>query len=243
MHLQKFKGVVFLFVILGLSTSTEIFGQEISKQIIFEKPNSILFSPFNLLDPINPSFQLGYERMLNPEWALQLEGGYIINKGLINILLNPQEGSDEYSNKGYKLRFEIKRTLVSKKRIRLYSSCEFFYLKNVSDVINQFVVSDPSYNYSFGTPPNNEKSYYYDDYFTNDKSKYGMNIKGGIKVFIGQVFIESYTGLGIAYRNNIHSNRENINDASLDESFLNDNLQGEKIILNIPLNIKIGYRF
>ena len=241
MNILNIKGIVILLMILGLSKTTEIFGQEVSEPIIIEKPNSILFSPFNLLDPINPSIQLGYERALNPKWALQIEGGYIINKGLLNILLNPKEGADEYSNKGHKLRFEVKRTLVSKKLFRLYSSCELFYLKNVSDVINQFVVSDPSYNYSFGTPPNDES--YYDDYFTNDKSKWGMNIKGGTKALIGPVFLEAYLGLGVALRNNIHSNRENINDKSLDESLFNNNLQGKMWILNIPLNLKIGYRF
>ena len=242
MNLINIKGIVILLIILGLSITTEIFGQEVSEPTIIEKPNSILFSPFNLLDPMNPSFQLGYERMLNQKWALQIEYGYIINKGLLNILLNPQEKANEYSNKGYKLRFELKRTLVSKKQFRVYSSCDLFYLKNVSDVINQFVVSDPSYDYSFGTPTNNDDSYY-DDYFTNDKTKYGMNIKGGIKAFTGQVFFEAYVGLGVALRNNVHSNRENNNDESLDKSFLNNNLQGEMWILNIPLNIKIGYRF
>ncbi len=146
MNKLKIKGIVVLVATLGLFTSFEIVGQRFSEQTCIEKTNSILFSPLNLLDPINPSFQLGYKRMLNQKWALQEEAGYIINKGLMNILLNPQESADEFSNKVYKLRFELKRSLVGK----LYSSCEFFYLKNVSDVINQFVVSYPSYIYSFG---------------------------------------------------------------------------------------------
>ncbi len=243
MNLINIKGILIFLITLGLSITTEIFGQEVIEPTIIEKPNSILFSPFNLLDPINPSFQIGYERMLNKKWAFQIEYGYIINKGLLNTMLNPQEKANEYSNKGYKLRFELKRTLVSKKEFRVYSSCDLFYLKNVSDVINQFVVSDPSYEYSFGIPPNNDESYYYDDYFTNDKTKYGINIKGGIKTFTGPVFFEAYLGLGVALRNNVHSNREKNNDESLDKSFLNNNLQGEMWILNIPLNIKIGYRF
>lgn len=243
MKTLKIKGFEILFVILGLLNSISVFSQETREQIFLEKPNSILFSPFNLLDPINPSFQLGYERMLNSKWAFQIEYGYIINKGLINVLLNPQEDADEYSNKGYKIRFELKRVLVAKNRFVVYTSSEIFYLKNKSDVINQFVVSDPSYNYSFGIAPNGDESYYYDDYFTNDKTKYGFNIKGGIKDFTGPVIFEAYLGLGVAYRYNIHSNRENINDAPLDGSFLNNNIKGEKIILNIPLNFKIGYRF
>lgn len=226
--------IIFFFITLFA------FGQEeIEKK---KKLNSIIFSPFNLIDPINPSFQLGYERTINTKWALQLEGGYIINKGLINILLNPQESADEYSNKGYKLRFEIKRTLAIKDEYGFYISSEVHYLKNVSKVINQFVVSDPSYNYSFGSPPDNGE-FYYDDYFTNGKSKYGINIKVGLKTFLDAIVFEGYVGLGVAYRNNIHSNRENINDDPLYDDFLNDNARGSKIILNIPLNLKVGYAF
>lgn len=132
---------------------------------------------------------------------------------------------------------------MSREKYRLYTSGEIFYLKNVSDVINQFVISDPSFDYSFETPSSDGKSYYYDDYFTNDKTKYGVNVKGGVKLFVGPLFFEGYVGLGIAYRNNIHSNRENLDDAPLYDSFMNDNIQGEKIILNIPLNAKVGYRF
>ena len=243
MNLPNIKVVVILLMLSGLCKMTEVFGQEFSEPPIIYKPNSIVFSPFNLLDAVNPSFQLGYERMINPKWAAQIEGGYIINKGLINIVLNPQESADEYSNKGYKLRIELKRILISQKEFNIYSSGELFYLKNKSEVINQFVVSDPSYDYSFGSPPNDDDSFYYDDYFTNDKSKYGMNIKGGIKVFIGSVFFETYVGLGVALRNNVHTNRENYNDKPLDESVLNNNQRGEMWILNIPLNLKVGYRF
>ena len=243
MKIPIIKVVVIILMLFCLCKMTEVFGQEFREPPIFYKPNSIVFSPLNLIDPVNPSLQLGYERMINPKWALQIEGGHIINKGLINIVLNPQESADEYSNKGYKLRIELKRIIISKKEFTVYASGELLYLKNKSDVVNQFLVSDPSFDYSFGTPPNDDDSFYYDDYFTNDKSKYGMNIKGGIKNFHGPVFFEAYAGLGIALRNNIHTNRENYYDKPLDESFLNNNQQGEMWILNIPLNLKIGYRF
>lgn len=247
--MKKVYYKIILISLTVLSFTFKTYGQD-DNQNILEKPNSIIFAPFNLLDPINPSFQLGYERMLNTKWALQIEGGYIINKGLINILLNPQEKEDEYSNKGYKLRLEIKRTLVGKKRIKVYTSCELFYLKNVSEVINQFIVSDIYYDYSFDISnelidgyENNGREIEYDDYFTNDKTKYGANVKCGLKVFTGPVFFETYLGLGIAYRQNKHSNRENINDKPSFDNFLEDNIQGEKWIFNLPANIKVGYRF
>lgn len=36
------------------------FGQDALKLSDKVKKNSIIFSPFNLIDPINPSFQVGY---------------------------------------------------------------------------------------------------------------------------------------------------------------------------------------
>jgi hypothetical protein len=245
MNLQLIKQTIIILLSLVFITINS-FGQENVDEKNIEKPNSIIFAPFNLLDPINPSLQLGYERLLSPKWAIQAEVGYIINKGLLNIMFNPDESPDEYSNKGFKLRLELKHIILNKKHFNLYYSFELFYLKNQSDVINQFLVSDTSYSYSFELPEGYQtdpRDIVYDDYFTNDKTKYGTNIKFGIKVFIKSFFVEPYVGIGIANRINKHSNRENIVDESLDDSFLNDNKRGEMIIFNLPINFKIGYRF
>jgi hypothetical protein len=236
------KKINILILVLLLGNALNINGQE--KQKLESKKNSIVFSPLCLLDPINPALQLGYQRMIGLKWELQLEGGYIINKSPLILFFNPGESSDEYTNKGYKVRTELKYIIIKKRKFNFYSSCEIQYLKNKSEVVNQFIVSDPTYDYSFDLPSDaKENEYEYNDYFTNNKTKYALNIKGGIKLFAGSMLFEGSSGLGIAYRKNIHSNRENLNDAPLDDSFLNDNLKGEKIILNIPLNIKIGYRF
>ena len=244
--MKKAHNVQALILIALLGLTFNIYAQEKDNSDKLEKPNSILFAPFNLLDPINPSLQFGYERLLSPKWAIQAEGGYIINKGLLNIMFNPDESADEYSNKGFKLRLELKHIILNKRYFNLYSSFELFYLKNKSDVINQFIVSDTSYSYSFELPEGYQtdpRDIVYDDYFTNDKTKYGANIKFGIKAFIHSFFVEVYVGVGIANRRNKHSNRENIVDESLDDSFLNDNKRGEMLIFNLPINFKIGYRF
>lgn len=199
-------------------------------------------SPVNLIDPINPSFQLGYQRLLNDNFELQMEYGYIINKALFHYIINPDESKDDYSNKGFKLRIEFKRFLKRNEIFKYYLSGELFYMENVSKVQNQFIVSDPNYNYSFDLP-NDGGEYGYTDYFTNSKTKYGFNAKFGVKLITSPLFFENYIGIGVAYRNNIHSDRENINDESYDTSSLNDNLPKEMYILNLPLNFKIGYMF
>ncbi len=218
------------------------FGQDALKLSDKVKKNSIIFSPFNLIDPINPSFQVGYQRLLYDKIELQMEYGHIINKALFYYIINPDEGKEEYSNKGFKVRFETKRFFRNEGFFRYYLSGELFYLQNVSKVQNQFLVSDPDYNYSFDLP-NDGEQYGYTDYFTNSKTKYGFNVKFGIKLVIDPLFFEACNGIGIAYRNNIHSDRENMNDKPYDTSFLNDNIPKKMYILNLPLNFRIGYMF
>lgn len=207
-----------------------------------EKKNSIIFAPLNLIDPINPSFQLGYQRQLDDKIELQLEYGHIINKALFHYIINPNESKDDYSNKGYKLKIELKRYFMNYGVFRCYMAGELSYLENVSKVQNQFLVSDPNYNYSFELP-NDGEEYGYTDYFTNSKTKIGINAKFGIKLIISSFFYESYIGIGAFYRNNIHSDRENMNDKPYDTSFLNDNNPKKMYMFNLPLNFKIGYRF
>ena len=218
------------------------FGQNNLRLTSEEKKNSIVFSPFNLIDPINPSLQIGYQRLLSDYVELQMEYGHIINKALFHYVINPDESKDDYSNKGFKLRIELKTYFRKDPFLRYYLSGELFYLENVSKVQNQFLVSDPNYDYSFDLPDDGEQ-YGYTDYFTNSKTKYGFNSKLGMKVVTKPLFFETYIGVGIAYRNNIHTDRENINDEPYDTSFLNDNIPKGMFIFNLPLNFKIGYVF
>ncbi len=239
------KGVI-LFSCIGSFLLSK--GQNIPGDTVNNK-NAILFSPLNLFDPINPSFQLGYERMLNEKWALQFEGAYIIVKSIGHLIDDNSRGipNSDYSNEGFKGRVEIKYVFEDKGNIKLYVSSELFYLKNKSEVVDQFLVSDTTYNYSFDLPYGHEsdsRAIEYDDYFTNDKEKYGVNLKFGFKFTPGDHYLlETYIGAGIASRENKHSERENINDQSSWEGPLNDTQLGKRWILNVPFNIKLGYRF
>lgn len=238
---------IFLVYLLILFVSIKVYAQEEEKKKNYiHKANSVFFAPFNILDPINPSFQVGYERMVHPKWALQFEYGYILKKTLLDKIINPNDKEDEYNHKGYKLRFELKYFIKKQTNYGLYTSCELFYMRNVSGVNGTFIVSDTSFDYSFEMPEGYEtdpREIEYVDYFTNDKTKYGANVKFGVKVFPGSFMLESYIGLGIANRNNKHSGRENINDKESYNDVLHDTVKGEKWIFNLPLNIKVGYRF
>ncbi|MBE7443641.1 MAG: hypothetical protein HS119_14435 [Flavobacteriales bacterium] len=215
--------------------------EEVKKGNYIHKANSIFFAPINLFDPINPSFQVGYERMFYPKWALQIEGAYIIRNGLLMWIF-----PHDYNNRGYKLRLELKYYLKKESNYGLYTSYELFYLKNKSDVYRGFIVSDTSYNYSFefNEGYENDPKIEYIDFYTNEKTKHGMNFKFGFKVYPGSFMLEAHVGMGFVYRINKHTNRENKNDKPEDDSFFYDqNNEGKSWILNLPLNIKVGYRF
>jgi hypothetical protein len=237
---MRYFRIVICFLISLIAIKS--FGQNTSKLTLLDKKNSIIFSPFDLLNPINPSLKFGYQRLFKNKYELQIEYGYIINKALFHYLIHPNEDKDDYSNKGNKLGIELKRYINGNDFYRYYFSSEFYYLENISKVQNQFIVSDPNYDYSFDLPDYG-KDYYYTDYFTTSKTKYGLNAKIGIKLITDPIFFEASAGIGIAYRNNIHTDRENINDKPYDSSYLNDNIPKEMLMLSLPIHFKIGFMF
>ncbi|MDC0584433.1 hypothetical protein OAO55_01750 [Bacteroidales bacterium] len=129
--------------------TVNLFGQDTNRLSMIDKKNSVVFSPFDVLNPINPSLKVGYQRLFNNKYELQIEYGYIINKALFHYIINSDEDKDDYSNKGTKLRVEFKRYIKGTGFYRFYLSSELFYLQNTSKVQNQFIVSDPDYDYSF----------------------------------------------------------------------------------------------
>lgn len=235
-----YKNII-LFALLLLSIPS--YSQTKQDSTVRHRKNALIFAPLNLLDIINPSFQIGYQRKIGTNKELQLEGGYIINKSLMHYTINPNESREDFTNRGYKVRLEFKRYIHQEKGFRAYLSAEVFHMENTSEVINQFIVSDYSYDYSFDLPPN-EGRIVYTDYFTNEKVKTGFNIKFGYKVgYLNKYFLESYIGTGVSYRENKHRDRENIKDPSYDESPWNDNLLGGRWLISLPFNIKMGWHF
>ena len=223
-------------------TTQLLFAQEQKK--VEEKKNTFLIAPLNLLNFINPSIQVGYERLLSKKFAYQIEAGYIINHSLEEYIIDWARGVKdcEYTNKGFIVKNELKYFVIQKRKIKLYSSFEVFYLKNRSGGVGTFVISDPDYQYSEPVP---EGSNGYDDFFINDLQKIGLNIKFGVKIFprARRFLFEPHIGLGIAFQNTKQYDRENIND-KLYDSFLESHLKnGNSLVFSFPLNVKLGYRF
>ncbi len=232
-----------LFLLVLVSSSIlNSFSQTSTDFLAKEKKNAIAISPFDLMNIINPSLKIAYQRTLNPKFEFQIEYGYIINKAIVYPIINPREDKDDYTNKGYKLRMELKRYYFKGEMFQPYYSAELYYLENVSEVQSQFIISDPNFDYTFDVPDDGE-TYGYTDYFTNSKTKYGLNAKMGVKALLDPLFVEASVGIGIAYRNNVHSDRQNINDEPEDTTWFNVNLPREIYMLSLPVHFKIGYMF
>lgn len=231
-----------LTIIICIGWVFNVNGQSKEPDII-DKPNAVFFAPLNLFDIINPNFQIGYERMINPKFAIQLEGAYIINHSVIDYLIDAVNDVKDcqQTNSGFKIRGEVKYFISKRKKVKPYVSGELFYLHNNSTVVETFLISDTTFIYSEPRPIGHNG---YDDLFRNEKHRYGMNIKFGLKILMGKsLLFEPHIGLGIVYRKSKQSDRENMNDKLYSEVSSFHNKAGNMWIPNFPLNLKLGYRF
>jgi hypothetical protein len=210
---------------------------------LMNKPNTILIAPLNLFDVVNPSVQIGYERVLNNHFSAQIEAGAIMNHSITNYVIDRVSGTKDcpYTSAGYKIRTEVKYFIKEKSFYKPYIAVELFFMKNRSRVQDLFEVGDSTFQYPFKIRP--EINQYY-DFFTLNKRKIGLNMKFGWKFpLFNQFILEPYIGIGIAYRNSIHENRINPLDKQVFDDYFNDCLQGSSWLFSMPLNVKVGYRF
>jgi hypothetical protein len=241
-----FTGILLIGLIVsyGQDTITTSLTTKVSTEKL-EKPNSIFVAPFNLLDFINPNFQIGYERFVAKKWAIQIEAGIIINHSIENYLIDCLNGIKvrdcPYTNKGFRVKTSVKYVVFGRKRVKLYVSPELFYMRNKSGILRSFSVSD--FNFNYPTPiPSGATGYH--NFFYNDEQKMGINFKFGIKLLFGKWFLlEPHVGLGLAYRIVTQTGRDNPNDRIIDSFGIFDNAAPNKLTLTFPLNIKIGCRF
>lgn len=220
----------------------DIFAQRDS---LFRKaPNAFFVNPLGLMDLINPSIQVGYERWLNQQLAIQAEAGPIIRHSLLGYLFESMDrGAYWYTNRGFKAKAELKYTQTRRKFVLGYPvySVELFYTDNHSYVNDLFNVVDTTFMYD---PPRDTGYYYYEDFFTIHKQRVGINLKMSGKSFIfHQWYIEPGFGIGVAYRKITQSGRANPNDEFFDPALSSHNMEGISILPNFTVSLKIGYVF
>ena len=223
-----------------------------------EKPNTIFFAPLNFFDFQNPSFQMGYERFVAKKWTLQFESAIMIPHSIFQYITDWTEGITDchYTNKGFRVKLSAKYIIMNKKIFKMYISPELFYYKNKSGIARWFLISDPTFEYSFEVTKWGD-SYY--QFFYNDEEKMGVNFKVGIKILLGKsFFVEPHLGLGLAHRNVVHIGRENLNDKlggglsafnidginhDYSSLWIFDKAMHNKWVPTLPFNFKVGFRF
>jgi hypothetical protein len=176
---------------------------------------------------------------LTDDYILQIEAGILLKYWGFYYLMYPIEkmdGDEEYnvedkdSHSGYKLRAELKRLFfIGENRRKFYFSGELFYTK-----------TDGTVHISHGgggllaPPPSKED-------FIQKKNVYGINAKFGQQILFKNFLIEWHTGLGLTYNNVRHYDRSYYDfDGFWDNYFYK---KGNYFHLNLPVNVKFGYKF
>ncbi len=229
-----------ILIIIACFFTLITFSQTENKRL--EKKNLIHFSPLSLFDFINPSFQIGYERVLSSSISAKIEGGIILPRSIEGFVLNElltSSGSTDTTGlatySGFLWKGEVKYWFKdTRSRMGKYISIEGFYLINKGHYRSEFINSI------------SQKSYW--EWYDLDKTRIGFNVKLGIQIHWNKFIMSLSSGLGIVYRTAIHKNRSAPNDDIYpvffeDFRWLIYDREGTDWMLNIPINYTIGFRF
>jgi len=206
-----------LFLILFTFIGLTVCGQE-SKSI----ENQVKFSPLRMLNYTAPGLELSYEVGYG-NFSTQLSVAYLIDfvhyikvrENLNGMRFNLEE------------KYFIKTT--QNRKFKFYVSSEIGYNQVNFVAYERFWIHDTQ-----------------DDYWANwDKTSYSVIINGkaGGQVFAGNFVVDFSVGLGVIFKNVVEFNKPQ--DEEMLDGVLNGILEvaGRHTFLNVPLSVKIGYRF
>jgi hypothetical protein len=215
--------IAFILFTVILFTVNSGYGQD----SIFPK-NQIKLSLSKLIDPINSGIEMSYERRFTKRLATQFTGAYLFN-------LNKVPPFTSYI--GIKLAIEEKYYLKHRKYSQKYVSMDFAYNNIKYNTIANF-----THNSSNDTIIRT-----YNDSTQVSKNTYSLNHKFGVIFYIKRLVIDLSIGVGLKYRDAKHTGRINESDfltKSLSPNTIYySNIEGKDFLLNVPINIKIGYIF
>lgn len=206
-----------LFLILFTFIGLTVCGQE-SKSI----ENQVKFSPLRMLNYTAPGLELSYEVGYG-NFSTQLSVAYLIDfvhyikvrENLNGMRFNLEE------------KYFIKTT--QNRKFKFYVSSEIGYNQVNFVAYERFWIHDTQ-----------------EDYWENwDKTSYSVIINGkaGGQVFAGNFVVDFSVGLGVIFKNVVEFNKPQ--DEEMLDGVLNGILEvaGRHTFLNVPLSVKIGYRF
>jgi len=197
--------------------------------------NILKITPLKLIGLVNPAIELSYERRTDNSFSTQIMGSYLLPR---SVWFNDNDNNHDI--KGFRVALEEKFYFKKSAPIGPYISLEFNYLKNRYKATEYFgvenIYSDSTYNYTN----------YADEYGIN-KQTYSLNLKFGYQKIVKRLSIDFYGGLGIKYKDVVHFDRLNPDDAREMPRHPNvyyiANRSGRSWSVNIPLNFRIGWTF
>lgn len=243
---MKKKPAIIILVIVSTLTINMKLSAQVADTSHTKKNNYFFVSPLSLLDVINPAITIGYERKISKRFALQIEGGPILERSLFGYFFTGLGfGTRDawWRNSGGKIRAELKYfpETTPKKTFKKYYAFEVFITQNKSNVTQLYEISDTTYDYS-----NKDVKFawigIYDDFYEIRRNRFGTNFKIGIQeVDKRNVTIDSSVGVGIAYQSAEESGRTNYNDKPYNgnQPFLKP---GNRILPTLTIGIKIGFK-
>jgi len=181
--------------------------------------NTIKFSVISLRDPITPSVEMTYERMLKARRSLQIGFAYLLP-------------SDEFKNKGFKIRTEYR--IYKKGSSGPYLAPELMYLYNNYNTSGLYGKQEDTTGYN------------YIDTFRIVKHIIALTGKVGCQVKIQHFCFDFFTGIGIRFRYIEQFGLKNLSDDPISPKEMNIksmNNQNEPIGINLSLNIRVGFYF
>lgn len=185
--------------------------------------NQTKLTAVRLIDPINPSIEMGYERAYN-EWSTYAGVGFM--RELLNL-------GDFHNYKGFRISAEQKY-FFSSKETKLFGLPQYERLYLGIEAAHMNVKFD---NADYLTTSSGV--IYWED-FTVYKKTYSCNFKIGAQLLISAFVMEFYLGMGVKHKDVYHTGLTN-NSALFD--FKITNADGKYNTINLPAGFRIGYAF
>lgn len=196
-----------------------------------QRRNLVKFTPLKLVGFSNASVEVSYERILKKDISLEFMGSYLLDDPVYSSATNV---------KGARFSFSVRKYINKTSPKGFYGAVEIDYLITSYDAVLEFYDPDEIIEDSY------DHETYADD-ISIDKQMSTLNFKGGYQFVFKSITLDVNGGIGLRYKDVIHSGKEDP-DSIMDNHFepnFDDfiNAEGHYWIINIPLNVKIGYAF
>ncbi|TSJ44083.1 hypothetical protein FO440_07880 [Mucilaginibacter corticis] len=191
-------------------------------------PNQIIVTPLRIVDPINPGFELGYQRSYHNNFAT------LVAVARMSNALLPKSDFTDY--KGWRLDLEQKYFLPTKRSsFRMYIAANMVYLK-ADYKANMVFAADTS-----------ASSPAYNDNVDIHKRFIAGNLKYGVQLLARRFVFDFYAGFGGELRKVTQSGLVDPNAILIEPRELNLNFEFNKPFNgpapSITMNARIAYKF